>query len=667
MSHLIGKIWQNPHILAILLYSSLAIVFTYPLILHLADMIPGCCDVWFFVWDFWWFKYALTHSLNPLFTDFMFYPLGTNLAAITTTPLNAIISIPLQSAFGLPTAFNLILLSEIILGAYSAFLLLRHISKDDWASMLGGVVYAFNPYVVGKIMAGHLNLLPTPFIPLSMLFLLKLFERPNLRDAVLLGLSMAFLAYTELQYFALTSVFFLFFIGYKLWIETGELQKFVWRTLPIDKSSPLWVQALVCLCAAYFFLGGVLIVYYITYLIPWISYLIYIIPILLIPFALNSALKNPEVKPVLGHIAVSLVVFTALAGPLLAYTALYFFQNTPAGLPAGYGGLGVYSADLLAFLIPNYYSPIFGDAVRPFYAAISLPVNIMEQVVFPGYSVLLLAYFAWRGGDRDAKFWLMFASAFAILSLGGILTIANIPFPVPLPNLLLELLIPFYSIIRVPSRFALLMMLSLAAVCALALKTLKFQGSRRAVLALFLALILIEYYPATLQFTSTAMPQIFQALANEKGSAVLNVPTGMIDAWIGTKQLYYQTAHNLPMVGGYLSRSTNNTYQFIRANPAISQLVGQIDSENSSSFRLCKPTTIEYSKKIFLDYKIKYAILPNYSNKEVDFDRYFFMNAVISTYLKELSGCSQLLSALFGSPIYVDNEVSIYQIYNESN
>ncbi|PIU09542.1 hypothetical protein COT30_03790 [Candidatus Micrarchaeota archaeon CG08_land_8_20_14_0_20_49_17] len=645
----------------------MAIIFTYPLVLHLADMIPGCCDVWLFVWDFWWFKYALSHSLNPLFTTHMFYPLGANLAAITATPLNAIISIPLQSAFGLPAAFNLILLFEIILGAYAAFLLIRHISKDDWASMLGGVVYAFNPYVVGKIMAGHLNLLPTPFIPLSILFLLKLFERPNPRDAGLLGLSMAFLAYTELQYFALTSIFFLLFMAYKLWVETGELQKFLWRTLPIDKSAPLWVQALVCLCAAYFFLGCVFIVYYIVYTVPWLSYLIYIVPILLFSFALNSALKNPEVKPVLGYITISLLVFTILAGPFIAYTALYFFQSTPAGLPVGFGGQVVYSADLLAFILPSYYSPIFGDAVRPIYAYISVPVNIMEQVVFPGYSVLLLAYFAWRSGGKDARFWLMFASAFAILSLGGILIIANIPFPVPLPNLILELLIPFYSIIRVPSRFALLMMLSLAAVCALVLKTLKFQDSRWGALLLFLLLILIEYYPATLQFSSMAMPQIFQALANERGSAVLAVPTGMIDAMIGIKQLYYQTAHGLPMVGGYLSRSTNNTYQFINANPAISQLAGITDSGNSSSFQLCKPTTLEYGKGIFPNYKIKYAIFPNYSNQEVNLGRYSLDNAYRPEYAKEASECSQLLSTLFGQPIYTDNEVSIYQIYNASN
>ena len=123
--------WKR-HLLVIGLYSLLALVLTYPLALHFTTHVPGDGgDDPALAWNLWWVKYTLLDlGTNPFHCDYMFHPIGINLAFYTLTVLNALISIPLQGTFGLIPASNIVLLSSFVLGGYGTFLLVRHLLAE---------------------------------------------------------------------------------------------------------------------------------------------------------------------------------------------------------------------------------------------------------------------------------------------------------------------------------------------------------------------------------------------------------------------------------------------------------------------------------------------------------------------------------------------------------
>ncbi len=93
-------------LLALITYLLLAIILTYPLVLHFATHVAGDgSDDPALAWNLWWVPYSILHlGTSPIHTDYMFYPIGLNLAFYTLTYLNAFLSIPIQFAFNLVVA-----------------------------------------------------------------------------------------------------------------------------------------------------------------------------------------------------------------------------------------------------------------------------------------------------------------------------------------------------------------------------------------------------------------------------------------------------------------------------------------------------------------------------------------------------------------------------------
>ena len=121
--------WQNKshirmHLLVLILFLLLAIAMTNPLISQIASHVPGDGrDDPPLVWNLWWVPHALINlHANPLVSTYMFYPIGINLTFFTLTILNAMLSLPLQSAIGLVFSSNVNLL-----GSYTDRRL-RHVS-----------------------------------------------------------------------------------------------------------------------------------------------------------------------------------------------------------------------------------------------------------------------------------------------------------------------------------------------------------------------------------------------------------------------------------------------------------------------------------------------------------------------------------------------------------
>jgi len=153
------------------------------------------------MWFFSWWRFSLSHGLNPFLTDWVWAPLGINLAWTTCVPLPSLISIPLQVTVGEPATYNIIAMLMLPLAAFSAFLLCRRVTGAFWPSVLGGYIFGFSSYMLGEVLA-HLDLVavfPVPFIVL--LTLKKLDAEISARRYAILTaalLTVQFLCFPEL-------------------------------------------------------------------------------------------------------------------------------------------------------------------------------------------------------------------------------------------------------------------------------------------------------------------------------------------------------------------------------------------------------------------------------------------------------------------------------------
>ena len=168
------------HLLVLGGYLLLTLVMTYPVALDLATKVPGGGDAWQHIWNLWWAKHALIDlHTNPYHTDLIYYPGGANLYFHTLVLSAGILSIPLQLAgVNLIATYNLILLSSFVLAGYSAFLLCHHLTRNVWASFVGGFVFSFSPYHFAH-MYGHMNLVSLQWMPFYVLLLLKALGAPG--------------------------------------------------------------------------------------------------------------------------------------------------------------------------------------------------------------------------------------------------------------------------------------------------------------------------------------------------------------------------------------------------------------------------------------------------------------------------------------------------------
>jgi hypothetical protein len=182
-----------------------------------SEKIPGGGDAYQFLWFFWWVKKSLLSASSPYFSQYIFYPTGVNLAFSTITPFNSILSIPLQSMFGLIKAYNILWLSSFILSGYGTYLLVRYLTGNLKAAFISGLIFMFSPYHFAHAL-GHLNLLSMEWIPFYVLFLIKTVNEKSSKNAIYAAffLLLVFLCeYTYAVYLCCFTVFFLLYYVYE--------------------------------------------------------------------------------------------------------------------------------------------------------------------------------------------------------------------------------------------------------------------------------------------------------------------------------------------------------------------------------------------------------------------------------------------------------------------
>ena len=123
----------------------LALWSSYPLILNPGAQIPGPGpeDNISFLWNFWWFRHALSHPGQPLFeTSHLFAPFGTSLVLHTHTALQALAGATLLGWMPLVAAHTTTLVAGLAANGLTAYALAYYHVKRILPAVLAGVVFA---------------------------------------------------------------------------------------------------------------------------------------------------------------------------------------------------------------------------------------------------------------------------------------------------------------------------------------------------------------------------------------------------------------------------------------------------------------------------------------------------------------------------------------------
>lgn len=526
-------------------YALLACALTWPLLRHFHTHMPGDgIDDPALAWNLWWIKDRLVdqQNLDIFHSGWMFFPIEINLGFYTLTPLNGLLSVPLQTGLDLIVAANVILLGAYIVGAYGAFLLatslLARTGGADaarrplirWAALAAGVVYAFASSRLFYASLGQFNIASTLWIPFAVLYILRTGETRRWRPAFLAGLFLTFQAWAELTYASFLLIFIALF--------------FVWQLLAGRRlAAPGHVGS--------FFAYG-------RSLLP--------------PFLL------------LGLVFVAgLLPFLWAMVPDLRQEGDFF--------ASGGGFADVFSADVMGYLIPTRLHPLVGgwSATLPF-------PNDKGQHIFIGYSALLFSVAGtlslWRALGWRGLFWPLMALWFWWLTLGPEVRWAGQATGIPGPFDLISWL-PFFSGNRYPSRYSVMLMLCVSLLVGWGLVWIGMQARQRrrlfpALLSGFVVLFLFEHLSLPLPLNDFRVPSIYaQIAAQPEGGTLLELPTGWrngarvmgrSDILIMMEQ-WYQTVHGKRRLGGNTSRNPDYKFTYFSEAPLIGDLIELMNAD----------------------------------------------------------------------------------------
>lgn len=192
----------------------LSVGMTYPLITLLGDKVPSGSggDVWVHLWTFDWLAEAVRTGQNPWHTDRIFYPTGASLATHNIAWVNFVLWAMFRPFFSIWGAYSMMQITTFALNGWSGYLLLREMGRTQTASWIGALIIAFFPFTLSRY--GQPNLALIAAVPLTLLFMHRLFRRKTWSDALLMGL---FLGLIGISRWALLLVALLPLIGMWIW------------------------------------------------------------------------------------------------------------------------------------------------------------------------------------------------------------------------------------------------------------------------------------------------------------------------------------------------------------------------------------------------------------------------------------------------------------------
>jgi hypothetical protein len=527
---------RRPFIGWLIIYSALAIAVTFPLVLRLTTTVAADLDDPLLSTSLLWWNAHVLPLTERWWNGFAFFPARGMMAFSDHRLGESLIAAPLQWLGCSPSAaYNLTLLATFPLCAIAAHALGFVLTKRHDAAALCGLVYGFNPFRASHI--AHLELLAAFGMPLALaaLHLAATTRRP--RWIVAFAGALVVQGLCASYYLAFFAVLLL------LWVLWFMRRRDIWLLFGMAGAGA-------CLVAV------------------------------LLPLALGFARVHRfyGMSRDIGTVR----AFSADVNSLLTATRVSALWGWTAGLSGGEGQLfpGLVAPVLILVSVvvairrrrvprDRWDWAVVGfGAVAAVYTVVAVcataigpwrvqlgPLAIGADVVFKPLSVAVAAAALALAASSRAR------EAWARRSLLGFYAVATVVMfvcsfgPQPTwrgqqilyqpPYAWLMHLPIFSDEIRVPARFAMLAMLTLAAAAALAFDRLALQRSARRVLGPALMLgILADGWIAG--FPTPLLPRLLPAARVAGFDAVVELPLGDGDS----QAMYRATAHQHPVVNG---------------------------------------------------------------------------------------------------------------------
>jgi hypothetical protein len=476
--------------------------------MNMARALPSAGDSLVFVWWFRHVRGALAGEHGLYYSDYVFYPLtDIFLPGHISFPIAVVaLGTPVALLLGEIAAFNACTALAFVLTALGTYRLVRYLGAARWASFIAGAVPAFAPFHYTSFVQGQLEAMSIQWFPFVFLYALKLKARPSRGCGLKLGIFVALVVLTSAYYVYVLFVFVALFVA---WYRR-ELTRETFRAAG-------WTAATV------------------------------------------AVLVLPLYLPILCH--------QLGGGRIRRFVEEFDF----------------YAVDLLGFVLPASFHPLLGDLVGRVYHD-----HVMGTTEsFLGLSVLgVTAWTLRRQRTSSIRFFGLVMLAFFVLSLGATLHVGRMrvmfsaergffgdqpnaavrirdgEVPAFLPGYLLHRYVPFFSVLRYPTRFQIPLVVAAAVLYGVGLTLLaeRYRHGGLAVGVVALAVLGFEYlHPPTRLHRPTASP-FYERLAREPGAfAILPVPIAP-----HAEYLYYQTVHGKKIMIGYMSVPVPAFIQLVR-------------------------------------------------------------------------------------------------------
>ena len=553
----------------------------WPVLLARHSAVPGLDpgDNLATLWNVWWFIEGAHMPGWPYWTPLLFAPVGTQLALHTHATTHSLLAWAGATFTSLNAAHNIALTLGLVLNGLVVYALALRATGRAAGAVAAGLLFAASPAVQVRAL-GHINLVHAWVVPLFVLALMHLVDRPGPRRAVLLGAAGALVLYTDYYYAVyvvlLTALWMLMLL---VKVDVSSLPKRTGRTgtvllglIVVD----LLVVAIIAstggtsldLGFARISLRGLRNPLTMLWCLAaaWLLWRF--------PRRVTAGWRGG--RPTLRDALPALIAagaFFLLASPLIAAlarvvaagdytTQTVLWRSSPPG------------ADVLTAFLGHPRHVLTGEWTRSLYAA--LGIDVMEQVLWLGIVPLVtLAMFAreWRSA-AGVRTWIAVAVMFAIVALGPFLRVGGFDLSLPLPDALLRYL-PVFSNARIPGRAVVMVQLAVAVLFAHAI-----ARRSRPVAALVILLSVAESFPARIPpYALPGSDAVDNVLKTSSAAgAVAELPLGLRDGFSSEgvfdhRALVHQAFHGRPLVGGFVARLAPAVRTVYANDPAMAALL----------------------------------------------------------------------------------------------
>jgi hypothetical protein len=539
-------------------FLALTLVMTFPLVLHLSSGLKDLGDPLLNSWILSWNVKQITHlGLSGYFNANIFFPNKRTLAYSEHLFPQSLVALPILLIFGRAVlAHNIVLLFAYFSSAWGMYALARHLTKSRYSGFVAGIIFAFSPFMFSHI--NHLQVLTAGGIPLSFLSLHKYFENGRTQDACLFGVFYSLQALAN-GYYAL---YLALFGGLFMIIQTIVRKKFLEKKFWLQMSTALAIVLVLVGPFAYQYLQFQKEMNFsrnlgaqarpTSFLAATPSNRIY--------GRITARFQRPE-----RHLFPGVTAFLlALAG----FASGIQRKKSPITPDHKKMRLFIWLRRMLNLLIilwtalagAVFLTGGFRISIGGFFQ-VSL-TRLRNPVLTLLVLLFLRLILAWDSIKKRLSFFKGERGPLAIYGLIALFSIL-LTFGSPGPYDLLYKHVPGFNGLRVPARFHIFVMFSLAVLAAFGIRSFSRRIRRKTAqigLVLIGLIILAEYASFPLPLVNFPadhnVPEVYRWLASIKNEklAALELPLpppGLGIGFVETPRMYFSTYHWHSLVNGY--------------------------------------------------------------------------------------------------------------------